>query len=76
MFTAALRAGADLYITGDVGYHDALDAVNAGLTVVDAGHNPTERIYLDTLVNILDREVSPGIEVRRVAWTQDVFRVV
>jgi len=44
--------------------------------VVDAGHNPTERIYLDTLVNILDREVSPGIEVRRVAWTQDVFRVV
>lgn len=29
----------DIYITGDVTYHHALDALNAGLTVLDVGHN-------------------------------------
>ncbi len=35
----ALFAGADVYLTGDVDYHTALDAAQAGLAVVDPGHN-------------------------------------
>lgn len=37
-----LRAGADVYVTGDVKYHAAQDAVARGLTVIDAGHQGTE----------------------------------
>ncbi len=32
----------DLYITGDVKYHDAQDALQRGLCVIDAGHRGTE----------------------------------
>ncbi len=34
----ALGAGADVFITGDVKYHSALDAQGAGLRVLDVGH--------------------------------------
>jgi len=35
---AAKGAGADLYITGDMGFHDAHDALDLGLNVLDIGH--------------------------------------
>ncbi len=34
----ARHAGADVYITGDVKYHAALDAESAGMRVLDVGH--------------------------------------
>ena len=40
---AAARAGADLLITGDLGHHQALLAIEAGLAVLSAGHFLTER---------------------------------
>jgi dinuclear metal center YbgI/SA1388 family protein len=33
---------ADVYVTGDVRYHEALDALDRGLCVIDAGHYATE----------------------------------
>ena len=36
-------AGVDAFVTGDVKYHDALEAVDRGLVVIDAGHCGTER---------------------------------
>ncbi len=38
----ALAAGADVLLTGEVGYHKALDAADAGLGIVEAGHFATE----------------------------------
>ena len=38
----ALRAGADVYLTGEMAYHKALDATDNGLCVVEAGHAATE----------------------------------
>lgn len=40
----ALRAGADLLVTGDVKYHEAREAIDLGLALIDAGHFPTEII--------------------------------
>lgn len=34
----AIRAGADVYITGDMTFHPAQDAENIGLAIVDPGH--------------------------------------
>lgn len=39
----AVERGADILVTGDVTYHQALDAVRLGLTVIDGGHFLTER---------------------------------
>ena len=38
----ALAAGADVLVTGDVRHHAALDALELGLAVIDAGHHATE----------------------------------
>ena len=42
---AALKAGADIYITGDLDHHSALDAVSSGLILIDAGHAGTENVF-------------------------------
>jgi dinuclear metal center YbgI/SA1388 family protein len=39
----AVERGADILVTGDVTYHQALEAVRLGLTVIDGGHFLTER---------------------------------
>jgi len=38
----AIAAGADVYVTGEVGYHKGLDAVDRGMCVLEAGHAATE----------------------------------
>lgn len=38
----ARQAGADVYLTGEMAYHKALDAVDNGLCIVEAGHAATE----------------------------------
>ena len=44
----AVRAGADVYVTGEMAYHKALSAVDCGMCVVEAGHAATEKpsIYM------------------------------
>ena len=48
-FDAVLAAGADAFVTGDTKHSHAVDAVRAGLTLVDAGHYETERLILPVL---------------------------
>ncbi|MEK3890703.1 Nif3-like dinuclear metal center hexameric protein [Bacillus sp. FSL K6-3431] len=50
--SAAKFKGADAYVTGDIYYHTAHDAMNMGLNIVDPGHN-VEKIMKKGLTNIL-----------------------
>ncbi len=50
----AARAGADVLVTGDVKYHDARDAEDLGIALIDAGHFHTEIIMVDAVSNRLD----------------------
>lgn len=45
--------GADVLITGDVGYHQAQSAEAVGLAIIDAGHYATEAISMETLLQYL-----------------------
>ncbi|MFC4404195.1 Nif3-like dinuclear metal center hexameric protein [Gracilibacillus xinjiangensis] len=36
---AAIKHGADVYITGDLSYHEALDAKEEGIGLIDPGHH-------------------------------------
>lgn len=49
----AAQAKADLYITGDVKYHDALTAQSLGLSVADLGHFATEHWAVDLLAKMV-----------------------
>lgn len=55
LMRAAVRAGADVLVTGDIKYHDARDAEELGLALVDAGHFPTEIIMVDGVTDRLGR---------------------
>ena len=47
--SAAASAGCDVFITGEVGYHAALDASRRGLAVIELGHRESERFFLLTM---------------------------
>lgn len=47
------KAQADVLVTGDVKYHDAMDMLQMGMCVIDAGHFGTERIIVPRLVELL-----------------------
>lgn len=49
----AKAAAADVLVTGDVSYHDALDAEAYGLGVLDAGHFATEQIMVREIAQLL-----------------------
>ena len=51
----AASKGADAVITADVKYHEALDAVEMGISVIDAGHYPTEIIVCEIFKNIISK---------------------
>ncbi|MEH7388086.1 Nif3-like dinuclear metal center hexameric protein [Bacillus sp. JJ1521] len=50
--THAKRAGADVYVTGDMYYHVAQDAMMMGLNIVDPGHN-VEKVMKKGVANVL-----------------------
>ncbi|MEX0657580.1 MAG: Nif3-like dinuclear metal center hexameric protein [Egibacteraceae bacterium] len=49
LIDAAVAAGAELYVTGDLRHHPVLDALTMGLAVIDAGHAATEAAALPAL---------------------------
>lgn len=55
---AARDAGADLFITGDLRHHVALDALEQGLALIDAGHHATEVAALPALIGHLRGDAS------------------
>lgn len=50
---AALHAGAEVLITGDIGHHEGIDASSQGLIILDAGHYGIEHIFLEDMGNYL-----------------------
>jgi dinuclear metal center YbgI/SA1388 family protein len=52
----AMFAGADVLITGDIDYHTAHDALAAGLTIIDPGHN-IEKIMKPRVTEWLNKQL-------------------
>lgn len=51
--SAARFAGADVLVTGDMQYHQIVDAVEAGMCIIDAGHFATERMMMPAMAEYL-----------------------
>lgn len=64
----------EVFVTGDVKYHDALDAVTRGLAVIDAGHQGTEKCVVPALAEYLAAHC-PGIRVSTYMEV-DVFQPI
>lgn len=63
----AINLNADVYITGDIKYHQAQTAIKNDLCIIDAGHYNTEVHSMVSLKNILEKT---NIEV--VIFTKNI----
>lgn len=70
----ALRAGADVMITGDIDHHEGIDAVAQGIVLIDAGHYGIEKLFITYMEEFLNREL-PGLQVYK-AEIREPFTVV
>lgn len=52
----------DAFITGDASHHNFLDCIQAGITLIAAGHYETEIVVVPVLVKKLQAQF-PGIEI-------------
>ena len=72
LISLAKEKGADAIITADVKYHQALEAKDIGIGVIDAGHFPTENFVVDILKDILK---NTDLEIM-CAKTKDCFYII
>ena len=65
--------GCDAFVTADLKYNHFLDAGVLGLTVIDAGHFPTEDVVCPMVVRYL-REKFPEVQVEKSAVHREVIQ--
>lgn len=59
----AQQLGAEAYVTGDISYHSAVDAMEDGMVVIDAGHYGTEWAFIDDMKEELKKRLPCDIPV-------------
>ena len=72
----AKARGADLYLTGDLKYHEAQDAAAMGLLIADGGHFYTERVIVPKLAERIRKEAEKrhwDLEVLEDTGAEDIF---
>lgn len=57
----AIQKNAEILITGDIGHHEGIDAVERGLVIVDAGHYGVEHIFIADMAEFLRKHVKDVI---------------
>lgn len=74
-----LRSDAEVFISGDLGYHDARDVEYAGRSLIDVGHFHSEHFMKGALVKRLQEEFSRrrmGVRVQACPLETDPFALV
>jgi dinuclear metal center YbgI/SA1388 family protein len=69
LIPTAAKMGAELLITGDITHHQALEAIQTGMALIDAGHFQTEKTALETFGARLRNEMA----LRRWGVLLDVY---
>lgn len=59
----AILKGADCMITGDFTHHEGIDAVEAGLPIIDATHYGLEKIFIPFINGYLSGLVDEGVAI-------------
>ncbi|WP_105615078.1 Nif3-like dinuclear metal center hexameric protein [Vallitalea okinawensis] len=68
----AIGSGADVYLTGDIKYHEASDAVSDGIALVNASHFGTECLILQMLEEKLNN-IFANVDIIRTKVQKDPF---
>lgn len=74
MIGTAIQKKAQVMITGDIGHHDGIDAVDQGIAIIDAGHYGLEHIFISRMERYLKAQF-PDMEVKTTT-SGNPFRVI
>lgn len=58
----AAKKGAQCLITGDIGHHEGIDAIELGVAIIDASHYGIEKIFMQYMYNYL-KDFCTGVEI-------------
>jgi len=70
----ALLMQADVFITGDIGHHDGLDAMEQGLAVIDASHYGIEKLFVTYMAEVFASRMPELMVIK--ATEKEPFTVV
>jgi dinuclear metal center YbgI/SA1388 family protein len=71
----AVRAGADVFLTGEMRFHDLLFAQSQGISLLLPGHYATERHAVEELAGLLERQW-PGLTVWASRQERDALQLL
>jgi dinuclear metal center YbgI/SA1388 family protein len=66
---------ADCFITGDIKYHEAMDAKARDISLIDLPHYESERYFVDVLYEALYREIEDSVEIVKLN-SQNPFELI
>jgi len=78
MLEVALKLGCDALISGDIKYHDAINARENNLTVLDVGHFGSEHVIVAELARYFESRIGErgGVEIIQAKGEVDPFAIV
>lgn len=67
---AAISNGSQVFVTGDVGHHQGIDAAARGMAVIDGGHYGLEHMFISFMADYLSTRLGGKIKVIKAppAW--------
>ncbi|MFH2091086.1 MAG: Nif3-like dinuclear metal center hexameric protein [Pseudomonadota bacterium] len=74
-----IRSKADVYITGDIKYHEARAVEQASKAIIDVGHFGSELMVVDLLsnrLNLVFNNAGLNIEIKKFSKEKDPFTIV
>lgn len=63
VIVTSVKQGAECLITGDIGHHEGIDAVEMGINIIDASHYGIEKIFMNYIYNYL-KEYCSEVEIQ------------
>ncbi|HYH01742.1 MAG TPA: Nif3-like dinuclear metal center hexameric protein [Bacillota bacterium] len=77
LISQAIRQHADLYLTGELNYHDHWAAREAGLAVIEAGHWATESCFVSLIAEYLEETFDgDALHIIRSGVTGEPYQMV
>lgn len=79
LMPAFLSSEAQVFISGDIHYHDAREAENVNRAIIDIGHFPSEHLVVDALAQQLKNIFAKNgidVDITACAIEKDPFRMM
>ncbi|MFG0275538.1 MAG: Nif3-like dinuclear metal center hexameric protein [Phycisphaerales bacterium] len=73
LLDTAIEEGCQLFVTGEMRHHEALGAIEQGVSILLAGHTNTERGFLPIYADRI-REKAPNLDVVHASADGPIFR--